>query len=151
MRERFRHQNNEIPNLESQATVSSASNDARLSQGCANEPVPDHHSQPLASTQDYHRGSALSPELGAQPIEIEAHEQVWDLEVVESTDEFAALENFDPAGLMDSQDSTISELALETRLQAFQAILDKARGRAGGEIGLISTTDNHSKLEQELG
>jgi hypothetical protein len=150
MGERFRHdENNAIPNLESQVTVSSASNDARPSQVSWNEHVPD----PLTSSdRDYRPESAHSPELGVQIIEVEADgPQAWDLELAEPIDELATLGGFNPAGLMDSQDSTISELALETRLQAFRAVLDKAKGKTGGEIGLISTTDNHSKLEEDLG
>lgn len=154
MRERFGHcTNNANPSLESQITVSSASHDTRFSQDSVNDPASDHHSQPLSlPTQEYHPGSAASPELGVQADEVEAHEpQAWDLEMAEPIDELAALDSFHPTGLIDSQNPTISELALETRLQAFQALLKKAQGKAGAEIGLMSTTDNHSKLEEELG
>jgi hypothetical protein len=150
MKERFRHhENNAITSLESQVTASSAGNDARLSQVSLNGHVPD----PLTtSDRDYHPELAPSPELGVQTIGLEADEpQAWDIDITESIDDLVALENFDPEGLIDSQNSTISEMALETRLQAFQTVLDKAKGKTGGEIGLISTTDNHSKLEEELG
>ncbi|KAK4249413.1 beta-lactamase-like protein [Corynascus novoguineensis] len=60
-------------------------------------------------------------------------------------------DHFDPTGFGGSQDSDLSEFALDTRLQAFQTILDNARGKTGGEVRLLSTTDNHSTLEPELG
>ena len=153
MRERFgHHENNVVINLESQVTVSSASNAAHLSQVSANEPVPDCHSQPLTSSDgDYHPQSAPSPELGLQTMGAELHDnQVRDFEMTESIDGLASLQDFDPTGLQDSQDTTISDLALETRLQAFRTVLDNARGKVGGEIRLLSTTDNHSELEAEL-
>lgn len=56
----------------------------------------------------------------------------------------------DPEGLMGSQVSTTSEFALEARAQAFMTVLQAARGRPSGEIGLMSTTDHHSILEEEL-
>ncbi|KAK3292678.1 beta-lactamase-like protein [Chaetomium fimeti] len=153
MKGRFGHHANTIISLEGQATVSSASNAAHLSQISANEPMPGHHSQLLESSDRYfHLQSAASPELGVQAIEVGVHEpQPWDIEMAEPIDdEPATLDNFNPSALIDSQDSAISELAFETRLQAFQAVLDKAKGKTGREIGLISTTDNHSKLEEEL-
>ncbi|KAH6842974.1 beta-lactamase-like protein [Chaetomium sp. MPI-CAGE-AT-0009] len=152
MRERFGHHDNAILSLESQVTVSSVSNVAGLSQVSPNEPMLDDHSQLLVSSdRGWHLQSAPSPELGVQTIEVEVHEpQAWDVEIAEPIDGFATLENFNPSGLIDSQDSTVSELALETRLQAFQTVLDKAKGKPRREIGLISTTDNHSTLEEEL-
>lgn len=54
------------------------------------------------------------------------------------------------AVLCDSQQAEVSDWALETRLQAFQAALSNARGHSGGEITLMSTTDNHSTLDVEL-
>jgi hypothetical protein len=62
----------------------------------------------------------------------------------------AGLVEVDPMSLQDSQDSTVSILALETRKQAFRAIRENAKGRAGGVIGLLSTTDNHYTPEKEL-
>lgn len=44
----------------------------------------------------------------------------------------------------------MSDMALEARLQAFQAILEHAKGKASMEIGLLSTRDNHSSLDEEL-
>ncbi|AEO58918.1 hypothetical protein MYCTH_52175 [Thermothelomyces thermophilus ATCC 42464] len=57
----------------------------------------------------------------------------------------------DPTSLQDSQDSTLSDFALDTRLQAFRTVLDNAKGRVGGEVRLLSTTDHHSTIEPELG
>ncbi len=71
-------------------------------------------------------------------------------EVCEPVDEAAELTGMDPTSLWDSQDSMMSELALETRFHAFRSMLENAQGKAGGEIGLLSTTDNHSKLEEEF-
>ncbi len=53
--------------------------------------------------------------------------------------------------LSGSQGSVLSLCAYEARSNAFRAILENAAGNDGGEIGLICTTDNHSKLEPELG
>jgi hypothetical protein len=153
IRERFgHHENNVVINLESQVTVSSASNAAHLSQASANESAPDCHSQPLTSSdEDSHPQSAPSPELGLQTMGAELNDpQALDFEMTESIDGPESLQDLDPAGFQDSQDSTISELALETRLQAFRTVLNNARGKVGGEIGLLSTTDHHSELEAEL-
>lgn len=54
--------------------------------------------------------------------------------------------------LNDSQQSAKSERALEIRANAFNAMIKNATG--GGDwmtIGLISTTDHHTTLEEELG
>ncbi len=71
-------------------------------------------------------------------------------EICEPIDEAAELTGMDPTTLWDSQDSVMSELALDTRFHAFQSMLVNAKGKVGGEIGLLSTTDNHSKLEHEF-
>jgi hypothetical protein len=47
---------------------------------------------------------------------------------------------------LDSQQSDVSDIAYEARLKAFRTILGNADG-----ISLISTTDNHSKPELDLG
>ncbi|KAL2266186.1 hypothetical protein VTJ83DRAFT_5538 [Remersonia thermophila] len=64
-------------------------------------------------------------------------------------DEFTDTE-VDPEGLMGSQASAISALAVETRAHAFRVMLQAARGKTSREIGLMSTTDHHSTLEKEL-
>lgn len=64
--------------------------------------------------------------------------------------ESAGLDDVDPTILQDSQESTISAQALEIRLTAFRAIIANAQGRDSMEIGLLSTTDNHSKLDEDL-
>jgi DNA cross-link repair 1C protein len=51
----------------------------------------------------------------------------------------------------DSQASVLSAHAFEARTTAFQTMVDNMRENAGGPIGLISTTDNHSELDVELG
>ena len=50
----------------------------------------------------------------------------------------------------DSQSSVISEHALEIRTTAYRALLANARGSDVRFVGLISTTDNHSAIENEL-
>ena len=50
----------------------------------------------------------------------------------------------------DSQSSLISEYALEIRTTAYRALLANARGSEVKFVGLISTTDNHSTIENEL-
>ncbi|KAI0836416.1 hypothetical protein F5Y06DRAFT_288613 [Hypoxylon sp. FL0890] len=69
-------------------------------------------------------------------------------------DRYTSMESDDEEDLIlqDSQESNISDHAYETRLRAFQA----ARANMEGDgpwrtINLISTTDNHSTLEPELG
>jgi DNA cross-link repair 1C protein len=52
---------------------------------------------------------------------------------------------------MDSQASTLTERAYETRLDAFRTTVQNNEGAEWRPIGLISTTDNHSKLDEELG
>lgn len=51
--------------------------------------------------------------------------------------------------LLDSQASSVSALSLETRRVAFEAMLNTTRG--GGWAGLLSTTNNHTHPEHELG
>ncbi|KAK1759618.1 beta-lactamase-like protein [Echria macrotheca] len=51
----------------------------------------------------------------------------------------------------DSQDSTLSDFAYHTRLSAFQKTLRDFKNNTGTELGLLSTTDGHSKLELDLG
>ncbi|KAI1499947.1 beta-lactamase-like protein [Biscogniauxia marginata] len=53
----------------------------------------------------------------------------------------------------DSQASALSVQAYETRQRAFRAACSNARGESGAwaAIGLISTTDHHSFVEEELG
>lgn len=65
-------------------------------------------------------------------------------------DEARGAGEFDHASQRDSQDSAISDLALDTRRRAFQAVMENARNRTGWEIGLLSTTDNHSSVDNEL-
>ncbi len=50
----------------------------------------------------------------------------------------------------DSQSSFVSEHALEIRTTAYRALLANARGSDAQFVGLISTTDNHSAIENEL-
>ncbi|KAK4219877.1 beta-lactamase-like protein [Rhypophila decipiens] len=50
-----------------------------------------------------------------------------------------------------SQESQLSEYALDIRLHAFRAMLDNTRNNAGHEIGLLSTRDHHTELDMDLG
>lgn len=52
---------------------------------------------------------------------------------------------------VDSQASTLSDRAYETRLDAFRTTILNCEGADWRSIGLISTTDNHSTLDEELG
>ncbi|KAI0004386.1 Metallo-hydrolase/oxidoreductase [Xylariaceae sp. FL0662B] len=60
------------------------------------------------------------------------------------------IDSEDPA-LEDSQASTISDRAYETRLRAFETARSNMMGETWGAINLISTTDHHSAMETELG
>lgn len=53
--------------------------------------------------------------------------------------------------LQDSQRSALSQGALEMRAEAFRSMLNNVRGQGWQHIGLISTTDNHTLPEAELG
>ncbi|KAK3381510.1 beta-lactamase-like protein [Podospora didyma] len=53
--------------------------------------------------------------------------------------------------LRDPEDSELSQIALDARSSAFRAILGNARNNIGIEVGLLSTSDNHSELDLELG
>jgi hypothetical protein len=149
MRQRFGdNELNAVSNIDSQLTVSSASHVAQLSQASVNEPAPARQSQLLTSTSgDCQPQVVVDTELDGNMME---GFQTQSSEEYEPVDNTANLEGFDPTSLRNSQDSTISEMALETRFHAFQAILENAKGKAGGQIGLLSTTDNHSTLETEL-
>lgn len=124
--------------LDSQVTVASA---ATLSQQHSpvsrGELLPASDSQPLWIAETAAATSTTAP----QPPDSDDCIRVY---------EPPTLKEVDPASLQDSQESTVSALALETRANAFQAILASAKGKIGLEIGLLSTTDNHSKLDEEL-
>jgi len=53
--------------------------------------------------------------------------------------------------LQDSQASSISNQALEIRRHAFHAMIENARNAGWQPLSLLSTTDNHSHDEVELG
>ncbi|KAK4149680.1 beta-lactamase-like protein [Chaetomidium leptoderma] len=151
MRERFRdHENNVAGNTDSQVTASSAANVAHLSQNSANEPISARHSQLLPSVDGDREPQALPDhDPWAMDAELQAP-QTEDSEGYEAIHESVSLESFDPITLQDSQDSTISEFAFETRLHAFRTVLASAKGSVGGGVALLSTTDNHSRLEDDL-
>ncbi|VBB80101.1 Putative protein of unknown function [Podospora comata] len=65
--------------------------------------------------------------------------------------EHASFEDFDGIYPHSSQQSITSENALEARINAFQAMLNNARKPGGKRIELISTTDHHTVLDEELG
>lgn len=162
---------NEVNNIDSQVTVASASSVTHLSQASASGFAPAHPSQSLMPADESCQ-LQLAPNIELDleevdgwdtrtppPFEIcEPINEVdgWDtrtpppFEISEPIDEAAELTGMDPTTLWDSQDSVMSELALETRFHAFRSMLENAQGKAGGEIGLLSTTDNHSKLEDEF-
>lgn len=60
-------------------------------------------------------------------------------------------DQYDDVFMQDSQDSSISEYALEIRHNAFHAILQNIATNAGHQICLLSTRGNHSTLEIDLG
>ncbi|KAI0904722.1 artemis protein [Ustulina deusta] len=51
----------------------------------------------------------------------------------------------------DSQTSNISDRTYATRRMAFDTAIANINGDSWGTIGLISTTDNHTSLDEELG
>jgi len=57
----------------------------------------------------------------------------------------------DAACVRGSQDSILSQQALDARLSAFRAILENARNNTGQHIGLLSTTDHHTDPDRDLG
>ena len=53
--------------------------------------------------------------------------------------------------LQDSQGSAISQSTCEMRDEAFRSMIGNVRGQEWRHIGLISVSDNHTSLEDELG
>lgn len=99
------------------------------------------------------RSSAVDTNFQHQPHPVEAeYPAIQDRcsEDYRTTVEAMTGENPDTARFEDSQDSPLSALALETRMHAFQTMLDYVQGKTSEEITLISTTDNHSTLDEEL-
>lgn len=142
MTERFGKQNLDMAfSFDSQRTPQ-ANNEDLSAQSSA--PVLDCNKEPSVFLEDDYCRSATNPELGSPAPEVNHYE-------IESAEELASIADVDPASLQDSQDSVISDIALETRLQAFRTVLDNAKGRVGGEVRLLSTTDHHSTIEPELG
>ncbi|KAK4127252.1 hypothetical protein N657DRAFT_653533 [Parathielavia appendiculata] len=141
-----------VNNIDSQVTVSSAGNVAHLSQGSTTEPEPIHHSQQQTSTTvDCQPRVVDDTEIDLHELEVRPDDsQTQEFDRYEPTDGGGGLEGLYPTSLLHSQDSTLSETGLETRFHAFKSILENAQGRAGGQISLLSTTDNHSTLETEL-
>jgi hypothetical protein len=144
MREQFgTRQNRVASDIDSQVTVASAATTTHRSL------VPE---EPLSApcSQSY-------PILGGF-TEPPVDSQIRDSGDCGPEDGSAGFVEVDPARLRDSQGSAISDLALETRMNAFEAVLANAfeavlanaQGKANFEIGLLSTTDNHSKLDEEL-
>lgn len=143
--------NKEADDTGSQATLPSVISFDNLSQTSVNGPVPTIPSSSLTPVGgDCQVSSVLDPGPGLDALDGNQMSQHQDAEMHEPIDETASLGEFDPTSLQDSQDSACSESALETRLHAFQAMLQTANGGFGGEIGLLSTTDNHSKEEAEF-
>lgn len=131
-------------NAESQVTVTSAN-----SVPCPS-PAPDRDttsSQSQLSAMPNTDGQSQSVSHTAEPAVPEAQSQYseGDEPMTESGD----LDGLDPTSLY-SQDSSVSDLALDARFAAFQAILENARDRTGWEIGLLSTTDNHARMDEDL-
>jgi len=155
MRERFGNYNHKIIiNADSQITVSSASNGTRLSQN-STDSVLAEPGQPIVS-MDNGNENRMSPSSEPQAAKMETETSESSILGSESCEFLQAhanlddLEGLDPTSLLDSQESSISEFALETRLHAFQFMLQNAGRKAQGGIGLLSTTDNHSTLDEEL-
>lgn len=148
MRERFPdHENAGGGNAESQATTTSARSFLRVS------PHPmDDCFQPLpTSNLASEIQPVLDPVSGSQNPNLEVSGDYGRCsQPPQCAEDSALLEEFEPSNLQNSQDSTMSDMALEARLQAFQAILEHAKGKASMEIGLLSTRDNHSSLDEEL-
>jgi hypothetical protein len=152
VRERFGDRGNkDLDDIGSQATLPSVISVDNLSQASANGLIPAGPSSSLTPAGgDCQPSAVLDPKLGLDMVDNNEISQHQDSEMYEHIDEAASIREFDPTSLRDSEDSACSELALETRLQAFQSMLEVANGGLGGEIGLLSTTDNHSKPEAEL-
>ncbi|KAL2162079.1 hypothetical protein VTH06DRAFT_7864 [Thermothelomyces fergusii] len=143
MTERFGKQDSGVPvSYDSQGTVSVS--DANVSSQSA-VPAPGFDREPSTPFEgDYHR-TTNDEEPDSPVLEVD------NSEILESAEGLGSPADVDPTSLQDSQDSTLSEFALDTRLQAFRTILDNAKGKAEGEVRLLSTTDHHSTTEPDLG
>lgn len=151
MRERFEDYENRVTgHAESQITVSSAATSSSLPQEpAADRTGPVHHSQLLEPMDgDCHIRSVRHPETSLKAAVADGQTREHDGR--EQVDDPVNSAAFHPADLQDSQASTISALAYEARLHAFQTILENVSGKTGREIGLLSTTDNHSRMDPEL-
>ncbi|KAL2020411.1 hypothetical protein VTK56DRAFT_8454 [Thermocarpiscus australiensis] len=142
----------EIGNVDSQITVASAGALQCHSPAPADNAVRGHCGFPSPMTD------ASRHIQHADDANIEAHlagslvtdPDAREFEVSAQVDEPAGLGDCESLNSTDSQDSSLSAMAREIRLNAFHAVLENAKNNAGREIGLLSTRDHHSKLDEEL-
>ncbi|KAK4187205.1 protein artemis [Podospora australis] len=127
--EKYPNPDNDMQDInDTQATTDSAGTSQLLA---------DNHS--LLSAENHLAGSVQDELPVNSPFEEAA-----------SMNDLESDEEVDMGCLQNSQESSISDSALKARRIAFQTILDNARFNSGGQLGLLSTTDNHSRLDKEL-
>ncbi|KAI1423171.1 artemis protein [Xylaria sp. FL1777] len=103
--------------------------------------VPHSHMQSQAEMQQ--EPGAISPDLGISDI--------YKHEYDSSPDSIDLDLDSEPDLQGESPTSTISNGTYAARRKAFDTAIANLKGRSWGPIGLISTTDNHTSLEEELG
>lgn len=127
----------------------------RAKLGCADQDMLDTQAT-TASTEssqrhilEVHSASALDTPQPSPSGSNSDDDVVMDDDII--IREHASFEDFDGIYPHSSQQSITSENALEARINAFQAMLNNARKPGGKRIELISTTDHHTVLDEELG
>ncbi len=155
LKERFAdRQNITVESMDSQVTVSSVSVLTHRSQLSPIGGEPVCRPQPVSTITGSFQSRTV-PDIPSEHLlaedELRTSPQDHDSgmsQPVEPTD----VGQLNPTSLYDSQDSCVSELALEARFHAFEAMLENARGKQTRGFGLylLSTTDNHSKADEIL-
>ncbi|KAK4166397.1 beta-lactamase-like protein [Cladorrhinum sp. PSN259] len=153
MLEQHKKQGGDIENLDNtQATT--ASNGASQDITACISPLPDelplsasdiaHHESLKATLQQSH---VTIPEDVPSPADLQQSGAFRDRTPGNHS---IRADDVDAIYLQSFRGSGLSEHALEARMNAFYAVLDNARFNTCNEIGLLSTTDNHTYPEWEF-
>ncbi|KAK3333765.1 beta-lactamase-like protein [Cercophora scortea] len=138
-------------NGESQATSSSV--EFPIPHDSINLNLSETTPAPGAAARTADQSACQSPRVdsGGHPIECGFTSfQKFGLEDYEFMEGFQTTEELDIAYIRQS-DPDLSDQAIEARLRAYQTILRNIRNNTDPGIGLLSTADNHTEPEPELG
>ncbi|KAK0641007.1 beta-lactamase-like protein [Cercophora newfieldiana] len=123
-------------NNESQVTTASASSSLPYSLPNGSQPFVDGTIQSIANIP------SQVMDQGEADVQMQEEDSFVESPMIEES-YLACFE--------DSQQSELSEMGYEARLNAFRAAINNSSNGTYREISLLSTTDNHSKPEPELG